>query len=123
MDSPFFTDATSILLTLIVIGIGYISLFLGYFIAKRQKEFLNETTIKSTDKIIISFLIGGFTYLILCSSFSELIGRNIEMIEDTSLIAPLLITILIFIACFTLIIFFFIRKSELKPTIKGEKQK
>ncbi|MBW6462083.1 MAG: hypothetical protein K0B07_03500 [DPANN group archaeon] len=106
-------DINSLVLTLIVIGIGYVSLFLGYRISSKQKDFLKETTIKSTDKVIISFLIGSFSYMVLLSTFStELAISDTSFNFDT--LIKLLLFILILIAIFSYLISLMVKDKKKK---------
>lgn len=110
MSLPVLDSATAVFLTFIVIGIGYVSLFLGYIFARKQKEFLSETIIKPTDKIIISFLIGGFSFI----NLSYFLPKTIAVDLSSMKVAPLAeasIFVVILVSSFALIIYYFVRKK------------
>ena len=100
MGLPIIESVGSLILTLTVIGIGYLSLFFGYVIAKKPKDFFIEKLLKPTDKIIISFLIGSFSFLILYTRFPELISKDITVIETGTLV-EISIFVLMLIAIFS----------------------
>ncbi|MCK4550745.1 MAG: hypothetical protein KAT91_02225 [Candidatus Aenigmarchaeota archaeon] len=114
MGLPIISTIGSLVLTLIVIGIGYLSLFFGYVIAKKPKDFFMDKLLKPTDKIIISFLIGGFSFLILTAQFPELVAEEITDIKIDNIV-KILIFVLMLISIFSLSISNMVQNKELKP--------
>lgn len=90
MEFPLISDVGTLVLSFIVLLIGYSSLLAGYILSGKQKEFLTEKEIKATDKITISFIIGSFSYILLQTIAGEL---NVETIMSYLLYIVILIMI------------------------------
>ncbi len=117
MSVPILTDVTSLILTLIVIGIGYLSLFFGYVLARKQKDFFTEKVIKPTDKIIISFLIGSFSFLIISFGVPEMVNKSITGLES-GILTKIFLFVAILIVIFSVTISWLVRGEARKDQNK-----
>lgn len=82
----------SLVLTFLAIGLGYISILLGYALAGKTKDFFEGEKLKSTDKMTLSFIIGALSFIVLTSTFNigmESLERSIIniLIYDMTMIA------------------------------------
>lgn len=77
MDVSIISSVSSLTLTFIVIGFGYLSILLGYYLSRKESDFFSGA-LTPVDKMTLSFIIGSFNFLTL-SVFFDL---KIEAIDN-----------------------------------------
>lgn len=64
------TNYSSLILTFLAVGLGYISILLGYILAGKTKDFFSGEKLKPIDKMTLSFIIGAFAFIVLTSTYN-----------------------------------------------------
>ncbi|NOQ55771.1 MAG: hypothetical protein GQ477_03105 [Nanohaloarchaea archaeon] len=93
------SSINSLVLTFIIIGFGYLSILLGYYLSKKQDDFFSGK-LTAIDKTTLSFIIGSFSFLSLLFLFNfkiEIIDNFIEIILYQSLLSLIFAMFIAFI--------------------------